>query len=270
MRIFETLRRGDDSAEVRLLQRSLPPWAWADQLNAGEIDGKFGARTEAAVKFYQDEMGLTADGVAGRATCSMLGLWADVLLGVDVSSYQGDIDWPAVEGIDFAIIKATEGKTHQQDTYEAYYRGARARGLLVGAYHFARGGNTPHEEAENFISTLLGPLDLPPALDVEVPFELEGPEGLSWVLAWLEEVERRLGVQPMLYTSGRIVREKLDGGAGLEKYRIWYPRWGDQMKNVLPWAEWDIWQFSNQGDIPGIPARVDLNRLVISSFPKAR
>lgn len=266
MRVFEPLRVGSSGAEVRLLQRSLPAWAWAEPLSTTEIDGLFGTRTEAAVKFFQGEHGIEQDGIAGPTTCSLLGIWADVIEGADVSVYQGDIDWPSVTGIGFVYIKATEGTTFDDPKYLANYQGARARGLLVGAYHFARGAKTPHEELDHCLSVVTSPLDLPLALDVEGQFALTGEAGLAWVLAWLEEAERRTSRRPIIYTSSRIVREKLGSGKGLERYLVWYPRWDGQPKNVLPWQDWSIWQYSSTGAVPGIPNPVDLNRLVTGDF----
>ena len=189
-----------------------------------------------------------------------------MILGVDVSVYQGAINWPAVSGINFAYLKATEGTTFKDSTYLANYQGARARGLLVGAYHFARGSATPHEELDHCLSVVTGPLDLPLALDVEGQFALTGEAGLAWVLSWLEEAERRTSRRPIIYTSSRIVREKLGSGKGLEQYPVWYPRWDGQPKNVLPWQDWSIWQYSSTGVVPGIPNPVDLDRLAVSDF----
>jgi len=266
MRIFETLKHGSEGVEVALLQRTLPIWCWDKPPTQTDIDGKFGTKTQSAVSAFQAFQGIPQNGIAGAETCQRLGVWAVVVPGFDVSDHQGDINWKAISGYNFVFIKATEGKTFQAETFDQNYAGARSIALRVGAYHFARGGNTPTEEADNFLNTLSGrPLDLPVALDVEGQFALRGQEGTDWLFAWLDRIERSLGVRPFLYTSTRIVK-KFDFGADLGKYRVWFPKYGDQPDNVAPWENWDIWQYTSNGVIPGINARVDLNWMVAANF----
>ena len=266
MRIFDTLNRGSEGVEVELLQRTLPAWSWAAPASPSDIDGKFGPKTEDAVIAYQASVGVEPDGIAGRETVLKLGVWADVTPGIDVSDHQGDIDWSLVEGPEWVIVKATEGKTFQAETFAANYAGARSRGYRVGAYHFARGGNTPTEEADNFLNTLDGrSLDLPVALDVEGQFALTGQEGTDWLFAWLERIERSLGERPMIYTSNRIYRIKQFKN-DLGQYKVWFPKYGEQPDNTDPWADWDIWQYSSQGEVPGIPNRCDMNWMVAANF----
>jgi GH25 family lysozyme M1 (1,4-beta-N-acetylmuramidase) len=265
MYVFQILQQGDEGVEVKHLQRTLPAWCWGSPVTASSIDGKFGSKTRAAVTTFQEARGLPGDGIAGPETCRQLGIWAEVIPGIDVSDHQGNIDWPAVTGVKFVYCKATEGKTFQAASFGANYAGARARGFLTGAYHFARGGNTPHEEVENFLSVVTGPCDLPAALDVEGEFALSGKAGVAWILAWLEEIERRTGDRPVLYTSSRVVKLKnLTAESGLEKYKVWFPKYGDQPETVVPWDNWWIWQYSSSGTVPGVPTRVDQNWMCIS------
>jgi len=266
MYVFEALKQGSSGAEVRFLQRSLPWWSWDDPAPS-DIDGAYGPGTRNAVSRFQSEMGLTADGVAGSNTCKALGIWADTLLGIDVSDHQGTINWPVVTGVNFVFVKASQGDTFKAKNWAANYTGARGRGLRVGAYHYADGDVPPRTEVNNFLAALGGrPLDLPPALDVEDTFVLTGQAGLDWVHEWLSQVERALGVRPILYTSSRIAASKLNGGDSLKDYKVWFPKWGDQPLNVLPWGQLSIWQYSNSGSVPGITGNVDMNRMVAADF----
>ena len=265
MYVFDTLKIGSKGAEVRFLQRSLPTWAW-EQPSYSELDGAFGPVTRDAILRFQKENDLPENGKADRTTCMVLGIWADIVPGIDVSDHQGVIDWANVVGPDFVFIKASQGDTFRAKRWADNYTGARGAGLKVGAYHYADADTSAHTEVVNFLKALDDrPLDLPVALDVEGKFALEGDAATAWVHAWLEEVEMELGVQPILYTSSRIVRlKKL--GESITKYRVWHPRYGDQPANVLPWDNWSIWQYSSSGQVPGIKARVDMNHMVATDF----
>lgn len=263
MRIFKTLKSGDESAEVRLLQRTLPAWAWPTP-ERDDLDGKYGPRTVEAVTRFQKENDLGADGIAGQETLTVLGLWSNVVVGMDISDHQGQIQWSQVTGVNFAIIKASEGVGWNAKLFNAHYSGARSRGLKVGAYHYARmGANTPWAELDNLFNAIgTKALDLPVALDLEADFNIPPADALQWTLAWLTEAERRTGKRPIVYTS-RNVTPRLDGGDGLEKYPLWYPKWGPQPVNVLPWTNWHVWQYTSTGQIPGIAGNVDLNYMVV-------
>ena len=99
------------------------------------------------------------------------------VLGLDVSHYQGTVDWASVlrQGYRFAFIKATEGTTWTDPEFSANWAGAKGAGLLRGAYHYYEPGDDPGQQADFFLNTvwphggqpLLAPGDLPPVLDIE-------------------------------------------------------------------------------------------------------
>jgi len=93
--------------------------------------------------------------------------------GIDVSHWQGDIDWKKVkgDGIDFAFVKATDGNNWIDPNLKANASGANAAGLTVGVYHFARFGTVDEakKEADFFYKTVKNlPINLPLVLDIEV------------------------------------------------------------------------------------------------------
>ena len=117
--------------------------------------------------------------------------------GVDVSRWQGDIDWPKVagDGIDFAYIKATEGRDFSDRRFTTNWTAARAAGLEVGAYHYFTLCSDAAAQADHFLETApSGPDDLPPVVDLE---DLDGAcdpsavEVRSEVQRFVAEVERR-------------------------------------------------------------------------------
>ena len=91
------------------------------------------------------------------------------LTGIDVSHFQGEVDWQAVAGVRFAFIKATEGLADIDPRFRQNWQDSRAAGLLRGAYHFLHPNLDARQQAAHFLSVVnLDDDALPPALDVEV------------------------------------------------------------------------------------------------------
>lgn len=109
-------------------------------------------------------------------------------LGVDVSHYQGDVNWLAVAKSDvgFAFAKASEG-AGVDDHFQKSWTGIQEAGLFRGAYHFGHPGGDPETQAVHFASVVgaLGFRDLPPALDLEVSDGHPADKVLEWARAFL-------------------------------------------------------------------------------------
>ena len=195
------------------------------------------------------------------------------LEGMDVSHYQGTINWPAVAstGKRFVVMKVTEGQTYVDPTYAANHAAARAAGLLVSAYHFANPSSSANDavlEADWFVNNAaLLPGDLVPALDLEQTGGLSTPALQAWVGAWLGEVYAKLGVRPMIYTSPTFWTNNMgdtsmfaDAGYSV----LWIAHWGTTSPRVPAnnWGGhgWTFWQYSNCGTVLGISGCVDLDR----------
>ncbi|MFG3300590.1 GH25 family lysozyme [Micromonospora chersina] len=138
--------------------------------------------------------------------------------GIDVSSHDhnlGAIDWPGVaaNGYKFAYVKATEGQTYRNPYFAADYAAAKAAGLLVGAYHFARpDGRDPVTEANFFIDNAQFAKDsqtLVPMVDIEWPYWSGAPtcygltttEMSAWIKSFTDQVKARIGRPVMIYTN---------------------------------------------------------------------
>lgn len=188
--------------------------------------------------------------------------------GIDVSRWQGSIDWKQVReaGISFVFIKASQGSSLEDPKFVENVQGAKAAGLLVGAYHFlgAASAAAARQEAKHFVETMkkAGPLawfDLPPVLDYE-----NNPAGISRAAinqaaaAFLEEVERLTGRQPILYT-GNAFAANFDESLG--RYDLWIARYSEtRVPDDRPaWNKWTFWQYTDSGRINGITGKVDLN-----------
>lgn len=199
--------------------------------------------------------------------------------GIDVSHYQGEIDWAAVagSGVRFAIAKATEGRNYVDPTYLTNKAGAELNGVIFGAYHFARPDATTNDavsEADRFVDAAqLEAGNLIPVLDLERTGGLSQGELTAWILAWLDRVTERVGVRPMIYTSphGWDVRTGdttaiVDAGYTV----LWVAHWGTDSPTVPAggWGGfgWTFWQYGNCGSIPGIAGCVDVDAYAGTTF----
>lgn len=190
---------------------------------------------------------------------------AAVVHGVDVSSYEPDTDWPPVKaaGIDFAIIKATESTTYINPYYHQDRAGAKAAGVIRGAYHFFRGNVDGVAQANFFLQTIgsVQPDELPPVLDLETMDGASPATVTARALAWLAHVKQATGRTPMVYLSPGFINA-LGNPQEFAQYHLWVAHWGVSCPTLpAPWTEWKIWQHTDQaGGIPGIQnGQVDRN-----------
>lgn len=187
--------------------------------------------------------------------------------GVDVSHWQGNIDWAKVKGAgySFAIMKATEGKGMVDDTLAANLQGAREAGIATGVYHFCRASDVAEAQAEAafFISVLDGvgglmAITIPPILDIETVQATTTGEVTGISHAWLESVEAYYGIPPMFYSYPWFADEYLE--SSLSKYKIWLADYNKNPPNDhCGCTEWTFLQFTDKGQVPGIAGNVDLN-----------
>jgi len=184
--------------------------------------------------------------------------------GIDVSYYQGNIDWAKVKaaGKQFAIIRISDGTGFVDPKFETYWRGAKAAGLLVGAYQFFRPGQSVTAQADLLVDKLnsvgFGGGDLPPVIDVEVKDGVATATVASRVNAWLDRVKTRTGRLPALYTSPGFWSGM---GTPSPLPYMWVAHWGATCPTV-PWsgARLRFWQYSSTGSVSGIGGNVDLDQ----------
>ncbi|MGN0584807.1 MAG: GH25 family lysozyme [Ruminococcus sp.] len=185
--------------------------------------------------------------------------------GVDISYYQGEIDWNVLSSEDhvkFAFIKATEGSNHQDERFTENWENARNAGVYVGAYHFVSFESSGETQADNFISLVPKQANsLPPVLDLELYNEevMANPpskEKVHQILdAMIEKLEAYYGVKPVIYTSSNLYMKYIFGS-------YWScDLWLSNTK-CEPLARWTFWQYSYEGYLSGFAADnipVDLN-----------
>ena len=196
--------------------------------------------------------------------------------GIDVSSFQGEIDWDAVadDDIDFAMVRVGfrgtgTGSLNADKYYEQNIRGAMRAGLETGVYFFAQAVTVEEaiEEADYVISLLDG-LDIngPVAYDWEMhdsTYRVYGtsPEmATACAVAFCERI-KDAGYTPMVYAGTYVTYLKYDQGA-LADYLSWYPEYkSEKSVKLCPTLVYhmDYWQFSSTRAVAGINGRVDMN-----------
>ncbi len=180
--------------------------------------------------------------------------------GIDISSYQGYIDWNKVssdKNIRFVYIKATEGATYRSTHYVHNLTQARRNGLLVGSYHYLSPSSTVDEQFQNFSSFALKDVqDLVPMLDVEVRGEWSRSQLIDSVDKFCNLIERHFGVQPMIYSTMEFYNKNLT--PHFNKHLLYIGRYSNEEPEINWEGQYTVWQFSETGIIPGINAYVDL------------
>tara|TARA_Y100000034_G_scaffold97611_1_gene119249 strand:- start:3019 stop:3840 length:822 start_codon:yes stop_codon:yes gene_type:complete len=263
--IYETQKAGSTGVQTIQLQRSLPSWCLPTDFT---FDGVFGEKTKIAVTQFQEAMKLNTDGVAGRRSISLLGIWCDLEKGFDASHWQ-EIDWSVLDranlGFKFANFKATEGATFQDPKFFENCEYATEIGLEVGAYHFATFDKSPQDEAYNFFRTLNRHVTSV-YLDLEKRDPpLKGRELADWVICFMLEMQKHtmFSLSYGIYTSTNYLREKdLQDALAFRQFDLWSANWKEQPLSV-PWESWFIWQYTSEGEIEGITGKVDLDWRVV-------
>ncbi|MGF6356461.1 lysozyme [Paenibacillus sp. 4624] len=188
--------------------------------------------------------------------------------GIDVSRYQGNIDWAKVKasGMTFVFIKATEGRTYVDPNFQRNVNGALAAGMLVGTYHFFRGTSVEIAKAEaahyaNTLNQIGGAraLQLPQVMDYENnPGNLSKAQMNTVAKAFLTELQRLTGVKPIIYT-GNAFAGNFD--TSLSSYDLWIARYStSRVPDAQPaWKRWTFWQYTDSGKVNGISGNVDMN-----------
>jgi len=252
-------------SDIKKLQKLLIELSF----DPGPADGIYGPRTRQAL-----------DAATGSNVQTIEPTYID---GVDVSSYQGVVDWRKVasSGIKFAWVKCSEGTTHKNRRRQSNLSGARREGIAVGGYHFARPDTyqriklaDARKEAENFLSCYgdAHPGDLIPVLDLESGL-LKNNHGYNcdWIFEWARVVQDELGCKPMMYsarwaTTSRLLNADQTQLAMLSKYPLWWAEYRSARtiaptKKLSPWKSWQVWQWTGSGEVAGIKGKCDRNRM---------
>lgn len=184
--------------------------------------------------------------------------------GIDVSSYQENINWPAVAAmhdqdvsIRFAFIKATEGLNNVDRQFNNNWQHAKDAHIIRGAYHYFIATKSGRQQAQNFIKIVkLQPGDMPPVLDIEELYNVRVDSMRSRILMWLQTVEQAYHVKPIIYTNVSFYKDFL--GEQFDDYPLWVAHY---FVKEDPGAKegWQFWQHNEAGRVNGIKTRVDFD-----------
>jgi GH25 family lysozyme M1 (1,4-beta-N-acetylmuramidase) len=187
--------------------------------------------------------------------------------GVDVSHWQGTVDWGKVrsDDVSFAFMKATEGTYYTDPSLARNWAGAEKVGIYRAAYHFARPSvGSAAAQARYFVSKagkFADKGDLPPVLDLEQTGGLSPAALQSWVSTWLTTTEQLTGRTPILYFSPYFWIDHMANSTAFTRYPLWIAHYTSGSPLVPGgWKTWTFWQRTSSGHVNGISGLVDMNR----------
>ena len=184
-------------------------------------------------------------------------------VGLDVSEFQGEIDWDLVETIEenhsleFVFIRATAGNDKVDGQFGENWLGEKKRKIIRGAYHYYRPNENSLEQAQLFIKTVqLRKGDLPPVLDIEKLPKGQSLDSLKIGLRrWLNAVEAHYKVKPIIYTGEKYYDDFLK--EDFSDYLFWIANYNFYREKIG--EDWLFWQFTEKASVAGIKGNVDVN-----------
>lgn len=188
-----------------------------------------------------------------------------MLRGIDVSHYQGNVNWSTLKDVyklTWGAAKATEGSSLRDALFPVNWKAMQNAGLVRMAYHFARPDGNAVAQAKVFLSTVkaagLGPTDIM-TLDLESnPNNLPMLTLRNWVVEWADFITAETGRKPFIYTGSGYIANNATNGIGAHFGAWWYPEYPFAYDRNTKWPtainrypvpnNWggapDIWQFS--------------------------
>ena len=191
-----------------------------------------------------------------------------VVEGIDVSQYNGLIDWSlvAASGKKFAIARMSDGLSFVDPMFDANYQGIKAAGMVRGSYQFFHPEQDATAQAQLVLAILskYGPLDagdLVPVLDVEVTNRQNPATIAAGVATWVGVIKQATGRNPIIYTNAHFWNSAVGTQEPSAGTNLLVAAWGVVCPDEpTAWSNWLIWQYSDSGAVPGIPGSVDLDR----------
>ncbi len=204
--------------------------------------------------------GQGGDGPLGEAEEASVCAAGATVKGVDVSVYQGNVNWAAVHaaGNDFAIARISDG-SYLDTQFNNNWAGIKSAGMVRGAYQFFEPGEDPTTQANIVISAVgkLGSGDLPVTADMEVTGGQSAATIVAHLQTWVAAVTAGTGKVPMIYTAPGF----WDGSVGSTAFGnlpLWAANWGVTCPTLASgWSNWKMWQYADNGTVSGISGNVD-------------
>ena len=186
------------------------------------------------------------------------------LKGIDVSYYQGTVDWTKVKaaGQSFAFVRVSDGIDYPDTKFAQNWPATKKAGLVRGLYQFFRPAKDVTAQVNLLATKLeaaggLQPGDLPPVLDLESDGGLPAATVVARAKAWLAQVEQKYGVKPIVYTAAFMSSVI---GTNFSGYVLWVANYQTSCPTMPSgWTDWAFWQDSDKGKVDGVSTPVDTN-----------
>lgn len=187
------------------------------------------------------------------------------IYGLDVSQFQGSINWQDVKssGKEFVLIRAAYSNTLTDPEFENNYMGAKKAGLKVGAWHFVVPTGNAIQQAQYFAHLIKGKdWDYLPCIDIETNPN-SGQSATAWLNAYADELHSILGIYPGLYSNpAYLTREGIQKSNLYSVPYLWIADWNSgTVPNIAGFDVWNIHQFSCTGHVNGISGNVCMDML---------
>lgn len=200
----------------------------------------------------------------------LLSKYNDRVVGIDVSQYQGSINWQEVRTVEntfpigYVFIRATVGSDKVDNEFHNNWMGSKENGIMHGAYHYYRPNENSLAQANNFIANVkLQKGDLPPVLDIEQLPKNQSLDSLKVGLRrWLVKVEDHYKIKPIIYSGEKYYEHFLK--EEFSEYTFWIANYNFFVEDIK--EDWLFWQFTEKATISGIDGNVDLN--IYNGTPK--
>lgn len=182
------------------------------------------------------------------------------IFGIDISHYNGTIDWEQIKAskfpIQFVFIRSSMGKNGTDKQFSVNYAKAKEAGYLVGVYHYYRPNENSTQQFNHFKSVYSYKKgDLPPVLDIE-EMGKNGEENLrKGLLNFLQLIEKNWGIKPIIYSGRTFYLSYIENY--FSKYPLWIAAYSGE--NRVLNIQWKFHQFTEQLNINGIEGAVDGN-----------
>ncbi|MFF6813191.1 lysozyme [Streptomyces sp. NPDC012403] len=216
------------------------------------------------------------EGAPAGASSSVALAPTDGVQGVDVSHWQGAINWTSVRnsGIQFAWMKATEGTTYKDPSFNTNYPAAYRAGVIRGAYHFALpNASSGATQANYFVNSGGGwsrdNLTLPGVLDIEhnpygaMCYGLSTTQMRSWINDFYNTYKSRTSRDVVIYTTASWWNTCTGNWTGMySKSPLWVAHWTSAASPTIPsgFPTWTVWQYTSTGSVSGVSGNVDRNQ----------
>ena len=185
-----------------------------------------------------------------------------VVKGVDVSVYQGSVNWSQVKnaGMVFAFARVSDGTGTIDSTFATNWKGMKSNGIVRGVYQFFEPGEDPTKQANLVLTEVKNAGgfiadDLPPVMDMEVTGGQSDSTIQSHMQTWLDVIAKAIGRKPIIYTN---LNTSSHFGGKFTSYPLWVASWGASCPTMPNgFKAWKFWQYADSGTVSGISGGVD-------------